>query len=155
MLDFSFAQVLFLNVGSDVLSSFKSNAAPGAWYRYCKRHMRIGMTLHLAGCLPALFLVIWQFMPATRCKFPLFHRINGHAVIFLVLVANDGALIIARRSFGGGWILKRRLERWPSSPHLGWRWPITKPSGYELTSTMPGCSVPDFTLASSSKSEQL
>lgn len=31
----------------------------------------------------------------------IFHRINGYIVILLVLASNAGALMIARRSFGG------------------------------------------------------
>ena len=46
--------------------------------------------------------MVWQFVPAIRYKFLLFHRINGYAVILLTFVSNVGALMICRRAFGGG-----------------------------------------------------
>lgn len=45
--------------------------------------------------------MIWQFVPIIRHKLILFHRINGYIIITLVLISNAGALMIARRSFGG------------------------------------------------------
>lgn len=52
--------------------------------------------------MPAAFLATLQFVPAIRHKIILFHRINGYIIILLVLVANAGALMIARHAFGGG-----------------------------------------------------
>jgi len=62
---------------------------------------RIGITLHLASCLPAGFLIVWHFVPSIRRNFLLFHRINGYVIITLVSVSNVGGLTIVRRSFGG------------------------------------------------------
>lgn len=41
-------------------------------------------------------------MPIIRKKAILFHRINGYTVIVLIVVSHIGALMIARRAFGGG-----------------------------------------------------
>ena len=43
-----------------------------------------------------------QFIPLIRHKALIVHRINGRVIILLLLLANVGALMIARRSFGGG-----------------------------------------------------
>lgn len=48
-----------------------------------------------------MFLVCFQFVPAIRQKLLIFHRINGYVIIFLSVLANVGALMIARRAFGG------------------------------------------------------
>ncbi|MDI1486179.1 MAG: hypothetical protein OHK93_005405 [Ramalina farinacea] len=58
------------------------------------------MTIHLGTILPFSPLV-FQFVPKVRQKFLLFHRINGYTIIFLTLVSNAGAIMIARRAFGG------------------------------------------------------
>lgn len=47
------------------------------------------------------FEQVWQFVPAIRQRFILFHRINGYTVILLVLGGNAGALMMGRRAFGG------------------------------------------------------
>lgn len=44
---------------------------------------------------------MWQFVPAIRRRFLLFHRINGHIIILLVLVGNAGAIMVCRHAFGG------------------------------------------------------
>jgi uncharacterized membrane protein len=45
--------------------------------------------------------VVLQFTPAIRHKFRLIHRINGYIIILLALIANVGAIMIAREAFGG------------------------------------------------------
>jgi uncharacterized membrane protein len=102
MLGFTLARLSYLNVSGSASSSFKEGASPGEWYHYHTGHYRIGLTLHLATCLPAGFLMVWQFVPLIRHKALLFHRINGYIIIILVLFSNTGALMIARRAFGGG-----------------------------------------------------
>lgn len=102
MLGFVLARISYLNVTGNAAGSFKTNASPGEWYQYHEGHYRIGIIIHLGACLPAGFLAVWQFVPVIRHKFLLFHRINGYVVILLGLTANAGALMIARRSFGGG-----------------------------------------------------
>ena len=43
----------------------------------------------------------WQFVPLIRYKLPVFHRINGYVILVLVFTSNVGALMIARKAFGG------------------------------------------------------
>jgi len=45
--------------------------------------------------------VILQFTPAIRQTWRLVHRINGYIIILLALIANVGAIMIAREAFGG------------------------------------------------------
>ncbi|EME40715.1 hypothetical protein DOTSEDRAFT_55848 [Dothistroma septosporum NZE10] len=80
---------------------FLSHAAPGEAYWYRQSIPNIGITLHLFGVIPASLLVVWQFVPVVRHKALLFHRINGYAVLLLLLVGNVGALMSARHAFGG------------------------------------------------------
>lgn len=47
-------------------------------------------------------LVVLQFVPAVRYKAILFHRMNGYIIVLLAVLANVGALMIAREAFGGG-----------------------------------------------------
>lgn len=44
---------------------------------------------------------VFQFVPIIRHKAILFHRINGWVIVVLVLISHIGALMIARRAFGG------------------------------------------------------
>lgn len=97
MLGFVLARFEYL----DISGTYAKGAAPGEWYWYRGGHYRIGITLHLSCCLPAGFLMVWQFVPAIRHNFLLFHRINGYVVITLIILSNVGALMIVRRSFGG------------------------------------------------------
>lgn len=102
MLGFTLARFSYVNIGGSAPSSFANSAAPGEWYWYRKGLYRVGITLHLCAILPAGFLMVFQFVPLIRYKLLLFHRMNGYAIILLVLIANAGALMICRRSFGGG-----------------------------------------------------
>ncbi|KAL8917791.1 MAG: hypothetical protein Q9172_005680 [Xanthocarpia lactea] len=94
---FTLARLQYLSIGG----VFKEGSSPGEWFYLRKGHERIGITLHLATILPAGFLVVFQFVPLIRYKLLLFHRINGYVIILLLLLANVGALMIARHSFGG------------------------------------------------------
>ena len=96
MLGFSLARLQYLD-----LRTFSKSASPGEWYWYASGHRRVGLILHLAAILPAGILTVFQFIPSLRQRVPIFHRINGHMIIILVLVGNAGALMIARRAFGG------------------------------------------------------
>ena len=80
---------------------FSINIAAGDWYWYHAGHYRVGMLLHLGGVLPAGLLMVLQFVPAIRHRVLLFHRINGYAVLLLLLVSNAGACMILSRSAGG------------------------------------------------------
>jgi hypothetical protein len=102
MFGFTLARLSYLNIGGSAPSSFAQGASPGEWYFYHRGIYRIGITLHLSTCLPAGFLMVWQFVPVIRHKLLVFHRINGYLIMILVFISNVGALIIARRAFGGG-----------------------------------------------------
>ncbi|MCJ1398642.1 hypothetical protein MMC11_001842 [Xylographa trunciseda] len=97
MLGFSLARLPYL----DLDGYFAQHAAPGEWYWLRANHYRVGIAIHLGCILPAGLLMVWQFIPAIRRSALLFHRINGHVIIALVLLSNVGALMIVRRSFGG------------------------------------------------------
>jgi uncharacterized membrane protein len=102
MLGFSLARLSYLNIAGAAPSSFAQRASPGEWYHYRTGIYRVGITLHLSTSLPAGLLMVWQFVPVIRHKALLFHRINGYLTIVLVFISNVGALMIARRAFGGG-----------------------------------------------------
>ncbi|KAF3933673.1 hypothetical protein ABW19_dt0200247 [Dactylella cylindrospora] len=102
MLGFSLARTPYINVTGSSPTSFASSALPTEWYWYSQGHYRIGITLHLVTIIPAGILMGFQFLPIIRYKALLVHRINGYLIIILVTVANVGALMIARRAFGGG-----------------------------------------------------
>ncbi|KAK0101807.1 hypothetical protein ONS95_006957 [Cadophora gregata] len=102
MLGFTLARFSYLNIGGSSSSSFKNGSAPGEWYNYRSSHYRIGITLHLVTIIPAGFLAVFQFIPVIRHKLLLFHRLNGYLLLLLSLLGNIGALMIARRAFGGG-----------------------------------------------------
>jgi uncharacterized membrane protein len=102
MMGFVLARAMYLNVSGNAPHSFKNSTVPGEWYWYQKGFRKIGITLHLATCIPLGFLMIWQFLPVIRHKFLMFHRINGYIVIILTFLTNAGALMIGRHAFGGG-----------------------------------------------------
>jgi len=101
MMGFTLARLSYLNIAGTAKSSYVNSAPPTEWYWYSTGVYRIGITLHLGAVLPAGFLMVWQFVPIIRHKLLIFHRINGYIIILLVFVANAGALMICRRSFGG------------------------------------------------------
>ncbi|KAK4494948.1 hypothetical protein PRZ48_014304 [Zasmidium cellare] len=97
LLGFSLARTPYLNVNGTFLSS----AAPGEAYWYRQDYYNIGIHIHLISINPAGLLAIVQFVPVVRHKLLLFHRINGYVVVLLLLTGNVGAVMIARRAFGG------------------------------------------------------
>jgi hypothetical protein len=102
MLGFTLAKLSNLNVSGSSPGSFKFEAAPGEWYYLSHGIYFFGIALHLATVLPAGLLMVWQFVPFIRKRYYTFHRINGYLVITLIILSNIGALMIARRAFGGG-----------------------------------------------------
>ena len=98
---FSLARLSYLNISGSASSSYANGASPGEWYWYSHGIHRIGITIHLATILPAGLLMVWQFVPIIRHKYLMAHRINGYLVVTLVIISNIGALMIARRAFGG------------------------------------------------------
>lgn len=99
MAGFSLAHLYYL----DLERWWQERAAPGEYYWYTnpRGKYRVGMMIHLAAILPGSILVVFQFLPLIRKRAMLFHRVNGYLVVLLVLLANVGALMIGRRTFGG------------------------------------------------------
>lgn len=97
MIGFSLARLEYL----DIEGRYSKGASPGEWYWFQKGHYRVGLFIHLASILPAGILMVFQFVPVIRHRAMLFHRINGHMIIILILISHAGALMIARRVFGG------------------------------------------------------
>ena len=93
---FSLARFKYL---SPIILAVELN--PGDWFWFHAGTLRVGFLLHLACMLPVGLLIIPQFIPRIRRKFILFHRVNGYTIIILSLGGNVGALLIARRAFGG------------------------------------------------------
>ncbi|CAK3872029.1 hypothetical protein CB0940_07210 [Lecanosticta acicola] len=97
LLGFALARTPYLNVNDN----FLPRAAPGEAYWYRQSWYNIGISIHLLCIIPAAILAIVQFIPIIRYRLLLLHRINGYLVVLLLLVSNVGALMIARRAFGG------------------------------------------------------
>ncbi|KIW89230.1 uncharacterized protein Z519_10083 [Cladophialophora bantiana CBS 173.52] len=74
---------------------------PGDAIHYQSGYKRVGIILHLACILPAGFLVCFQFAPVIRHKFLMFHRVNGYAIILLLLTGNAGAFMVIPIAGGG------------------------------------------------------
>jgi len=97
LLGFTLARIQYLNYNGVYLP----DAPPGESYWQSNGHYKKGLLLHLSCILPASFLIILQFVPVVRHKFIIFHRISGYIIILLIATSNAGALMIARRGFGG------------------------------------------------------
>lgn len=72
------------------------NMFPGNWYYFHSGLYRVGILLHIIGCLPAGLLVVLQFTPSVRHWNIMLHRINGYIIMTLYLVGNIGASIALR-----------------------------------------------------------
>ncbi|KAK8008917.1 hypothetical protein PG991_011468 [Apiospora marii] len=78
-------------------------ALPGECYYYLNfDRYKVGIMLHLVGILFAGLLACLQFTPIIRYKALILHRIGGWLAILLSLIGIVGALMVARRAFGGG-----------------------------------------------------
>ncbi|KAI0805801.1 hypothetical protein GGR55DRAFT_256760 [Xylaria sp. FL0064] len=78
-------------------------ALPGECFYYTQQtRYHVGIILHLATVVPGSLLACFQFVPIIRHKFILVHRINGYIVTLLSFVGTAAALVIGRRSAGGG-----------------------------------------------------
>lgn len=97
MLGFVLARFMYL----DIDGQSHKGTAPSEWLIYSEDLNHYGITIHLSACLPAGFLMIWQFLPIFRHIALFLHRINGYIVILLVFVSNAGALMVVRKAFGG------------------------------------------------------
>ncbi|KAI1352186.1 hypothetical protein F5Y01DRAFT_304261 [Xylaria sp. FL0043] len=67
------------------------------WGVFCNPNEGTGQ-----GALPGDLLACFQFVPVIRHKVILVHRINGYIVTLLSFVGTAAALVIGRRSAGGG-----------------------------------------------------
>jgi hypothetical protein len=72
------------------------NMFPGSWFYFHSGLFRVGIIMHMAGTVPAGFLVVLQFTPALRHWNILFHRINGYIVLTLYAFGNIGACLALR-----------------------------------------------------------
>ncbi|KAF2033966.1 hypothetical protein EK21DRAFT_57523 [Setomelanomma holmii] len=104
---FSLSRFMYLDFSKDFCpkggSKGATGAAPGECYYYLNfDRYKIGILLHLAGILPACILVVLQFTPFIRHRWIIVHRISGYAALLLYTISLVGALMIARRAFGGG-----------------------------------------------------
>lgn len=100
------ARIQFLNFRENFCpydTSKTTGAAPGECYYYTNfTRYKVGILLHLGGILPAGIIAVLQFTPVIRHRRIILHRIGGYIALFLYLVSIVGALMIARRAFGGG-----------------------------------------------------
>lgn len=101
---FILARLQYLNFyGVYCNPNSRDGALPGECYYYTKfDRYKVGIILHLACILPAGLLAILQFTPYIRYKAIMAHRVGGWLAILLSVTGIAGALMIARRSFGGG-----------------------------------------------------
>ncbi|KAF3908167.1 hypothetical protein AA313_de0200901 [Arthrobotrys entomopaga] len=100
---FCLIRLPYLNVTGSAPSSFFSNIMPSERYWFSNFTIyRVGITMHLATIIPAGALMVFQFIPVIRYKLLIVHRVNGYIILTLVTIANVGAIMISRRSFGGG-----------------------------------------------------
>ncbi|KAH8797730.1 hypothetical protein F5884DRAFT_687721 [Xylogone sp. PMI_703] len=90
MFGFSLSRLQFYNYNK----IFSVNINPGYMYYFRSGSYRVGMLMHLCGCLPAGILMVLQFVPAIRHFSIIFHRINGYIVLILLLISNAGACIV-------------------------------------------------------------
>ncbi|ORY62061.1 uncharacterized protein BCR38DRAFT_486337 [Pseudomassariella vexata] len=101
-LGFTLARLQYLDFYGNFCRPGNNGAGPGECFYWLQGHYRVGMILHLGCILPAALLACIQFIPVVRYKAMIVHRVNGHVVILLSLVATAGAFMVARRSYGGG-----------------------------------------------------
>ena len=76
--------------------------SPGDWYWYRTGYYRFAIALHLSAILPVGILMVPQFIPVLRKRYLGLHRLNGYIIFALSTIGNVGALMVMRRSFGGG-----------------------------------------------------
>ncbi|EXJ73472.1 uncharacterized protein A1O5_03233 [Cladophialophora psammophila CBS 110553] len=97
LIGFVLARFQYLNVDG----IFLKKTIPGDAIHYQSGSKRVGIIMHLACILPAGFLVCFQFVPVIRHRFLLFHRVNGYAIILLLLTGNAGAFMVIPIAGGG------------------------------------------------------
>lgn len=70
-------------------------------YCYSHRLSNAGMPFHLGAVLPAIIMVVLQFLPIVGYKAPLLHRITGYMILLLSIASTIGLFIIVHDAFGG------------------------------------------------------
>ncbi|CAI6336276.1 unnamed protein product [Periconia digitata] len=100
---FCLSRFMYLSFDTFCYGAPGGGAAPGECYYYTNFNTaRVGITLHLAGVLPAGIIACLQFTPVIRHKAIIVHRIGGYIALLAYFTSLAGALMIARHSFGGG-----------------------------------------------------
>jgi hypothetical protein len=79
-----------------------TTAMPSLCYsiRTFKRY-EVAIILHLATCLPAAILAVFQFVPIIRHRFILYHRLAGYTAVLLMSTSLIGACMLADAAMGG------------------------------------------------------
>ena len=95
---FALSRAMYLDVRGTYASA---KIATGDWYYQSHAHEYVGIVMHLAVIFPIGLLIPWQFVPAIRYRFILFHRINGYLLLILLILCNASAFMLARRALGG------------------------------------------------------
>lgn len=95
---------------------FSENIGPGLMYYFHSGSYRIGMLVHLIGCLPAGILMVLQFTPVIRRKWITFHRLNGYLVLLLLLMSNGAVSVVLHHNQGGNRIAAQTAEVCPIDP---------------------------------------
>ncbi len=62
---------------------------------------KVAIILHLATCLPAAIIAVFQFVPIIRYRLILYHRVAGYAAVLLMTTSFVGACMIADAAMGG------------------------------------------------------
>ncbi|KAF2716342.1 hypothetical protein K431DRAFT_307870 [Polychaeton citri CBS 116435] len=103
LLGFTLARISYLNLwDQNSSSSFIRNCGPGEIYWIVTSAVyKHGIAIHLCAVIPGSLLALFQFVPAIRYKALLAHRVNGYLVYTLTIISAVGALMVARRAFGG------------------------------------------------------
>ncbi|KAH7010928.1 hypothetical protein B0J12DRAFT_714898 [Macrophomina phaseolina] len=106
LLGFVLARLQYLSLTSRFCPATPANdgstGLPSAcyWVTQFPRY-KVAMGLHLATSLPGALLAVFQFVPAIRHRYILYHRIAGYAAVLLMVIANAGAMMLADTAMGG------------------------------------------------------
>lgn len=76
------------------------------FYRY-----KVAILLHLIGTLPAGLLAVFQFIPAIRYRFMLYHRIAGYVTLLLMTSGLVGACMLADSPSEGNYHFQQHYLR--------------------------------------------
>jgi len=144
MLGFTLAWLSYLSISGSSPSSFRQLCLPRRMVPLPHRPLPHRHNLHLSTCLPAGFLMVWQFVPVIRHKLLLlFHRINGYLIISPRATQqrrHTDELLVVRLE--AGLMSRRRLGCWLSSLRSRWgHAAYTISRGCRLINIELGCSA--------------